>query len=605
MNVELSTSAVTRGGRTRRAVGTANTVATVDSALRLARQGVAIFPCGKDKKPLTQHGFKDATTDETQIRRWWMRYPDALVGVPTGSTTRLVVIDVDPAGLDFILDEEYGALLEAGRRHNTRRGFHYLFQLPDGALIRSSAGKIAKGVDVRAEGGYIIWWPAAGLKSFGPELGKLPLLPNVLRELLNKNASRNAESMPAPTLETTNDTDGIPEGKRNDFLASEAGKLRRVNSDPVVISEAVHALNRRRCSPPLESKEVDQIVQSILRYPAHDSAPDTKARSFTVIPDHQFVEREPLSWHVKGVLPKAELIVLYGPSGSGKSFLAFDMVAAIATGASWQDRKTTKGRVVYVVAEGATGFLNRLKAFSKTHDANLPGVRIVAEAPNLLGEHDYVSLAQEIETSGGADLIVIDTLAACSPGADENAAKDMGRVIEHCKQLHNATGATVLLVHHSGKDEAKGARGWSGLRAAADAEIEVSKNGDQRVATVTKMKDGEDGMKFAFKLLPIELGVDADQEPVTSCVVEPAAVVTSGNRTEPRPGTVERTLFDAIRDDPSADGASSVSALIDAALPLMPQPSGRDTRRQHLMRALRTLAAKGFVTVEGDTCRLS
>lgn len=593
MNSELNTPE--SGNRARR----------IDAALSLARHGLPVFPCGNNKTPLTKHGHKDATTDEAQVRRWWMRYPDALVGVPTGSTSRLVVIDVDPTGLDFILNEKYGALLETGRQHNTRRGFHYLFRLPDGVSICNSAGKIAEGVDVRADGGYIIWWPAAGRKSFGPELEDLPVLPNALRDLLDNDAPRNAESMSAPTLRTANDTATVPEGKRNDFLASEAGKLRRVNSDPVVISEAAHTLNQRRCSPPLEGKEVDQIVQSILRYPAHDSAPDTKSRSFTVIPDYQFVEREPLSWHVKGVLPRAELIVLYGPSGSGKSFLAFDMVAAIATGASWQDRKTTKGRVVYVVAEGATGFLNRLKAFSKTHDANLPGVRIVAEAPNLLGEHDYVSLAQEIETSGGADPIVIDTLAACSPGADENAAKDMGRVIEHCKQLHNATGATVLLVHHSGKDEAKGARGWSGLRAAADAEIEVSKNGDRRVATVTKMKDGEDGMKFAFKLLPIEIGVDADQEPVTSCVVESAAVVASGNRTEPRPGTVERTLFDAIRDDPSADGASSVSALIDAALPLMPQPSGRDTRRQHLMRALRTLAAKGFVTVEGDTCRLS
>lgn len=323
---------------------------------------------------------------------------------------------------------------------------------------------------------------------------------------------------------------------------------------------------------------MDRIVQSVLRYPPHDSIPDTPARSFTVISDHQFVEREPLSWHIKGVVPKAEIVLMYGASGSGKSFFAFDMVSAVAMGTSWQDRSTTKGRVVYVVAEGATGFLNRLKAFAKIHAGTLPGIRIVADAPNLLGA-DHVALAQQIEVSGGADLIVIDTLAACSTGADENAAKDMGRVIEHCKQLHKATSATVLLVHHSGKDEGKGARGWSGLRAAADAEIEISKSGDQRVATITKMKDGEDGTKFAFKLLPVEIGVDSDDDPIGSCIVEQVAIDSSNKRKEPRNGTVERTLLDLIRDDPSVDGTVSVSGVIGAALPRLSPPSGRDTRR--------------------------
>jgi putative DNA primase/helicase len=230
--------------------------APVHHALQLARLGIPVFPCGDNKAPLTSHGHKDATADEAQVRRWWMRYPEALVGVPTGSISRLIAIDIDPAGIDFILGE-YGDVLGTGRQHNTRRGFHYLFRLPDGASIRNSAGKIAKGVDVRAEGGYIIWWPAVGRKSFGPELEELPTLPDALRELLNTDVFLNPESVPVPTVETASDTDSIPEGQRNDFLAREAGKLRRVNSDPVVISEAVRALNQRRCSPPLERGRAD------------------------------------------------------------------------------------------------------------------------------------------------------------------------------------------------------------------------------------------------------------------------------------------------------------------------------------------------------------
>jgi len=326
-------------------------------------------------------------------------------------------------------------------------------------------------------------------------------------------------------------------------------------------------------------------------------------RRFAVVPDHQFVERNPLVWHIKGVLPKAELAVVYGPSGSGKSFLAFDMISAIATGATWHGCKTTKGRAVFVLAEGSTGFRNRLMAYAMMHAGNFPGVRIVDSAPNLLGEQDHVLLAKEIEISGGADLIIIDTLAASSPGADENAAKDMGRVIEHCKRLHKSTGATVLLVHHSGKDESKGARGWSGLRAAVDAEIEVNRTGDYRTASVTKLKDGEDGAKFAFKLVPIEICIDADGDPVISCVLEYLAVAPPGTTKAPRPGTIERTLLDAIRGDLSIDGRISISSVIETVEGLLPQPEGRDTRKQHLSRALRALAAKGLIAIEGEKCR--
>ena len=161
----------------------------------------------------------------------------------------------------------------------------------------------------------------------------------------------------------------------------------------------------------------------------------------------------------------------------------------------------------------------------------------------------------------------------------------------------------MLLIHHSGKDESKGARGWSGLRAAADAEIEVNRNGDCRTATVTKLKDGEDGVKFAFKLVPVEIGIDADGEPVRSCIVEPTTAAPASSKREPRPGTVERALLDAIRGDLSMDGRVSISSVIETAVSQLQKPEGRDTRKQHLSRALRALAAKGFITIEGEQCQ--
>ena len=124
---------------------------------------------------------------------------------------------------------------------------------------------------------------------------------------------------------------------------------------------------------------------------------------------------------------------------------------------------------------------------------------------------------------------MVDTTAAVMAGGDENSGKDMGRIIANCKRLHhdNVNHPLVCLIHHSGKDAAKGARGWSGIRAACDAEMEIVRDGHSRIATVTKMKDGEDyGLEFGFCLKT----VDEDGDTVSSCVVEEVILPPKGER---------------------------------------------------------------------------
>lgn len=250
---------------------------------------------------------------------------------------------------------------------------------------------------------------------------------------------------------------------------------------------------------------------------------------FQVIPADEFVGGKSPPWIVKGVLPQAALAVIFGESTSGKTFFALDLVCAVARGVSWRGHTVQQGAAVYVCAEGISGFRNRVRAYRTdlmAADDTLP-VGVIADAPNFLETDDIKAVIAAViayrKTVGRIAVIVIDTLARALVGGDENSAQDMGKAVYHAEQLHRVTGATVVFIHHSGKDSSKGARGSNSLRAAADCEIEISRSDDDREAVITKLKDGEDGQRYPFKLRSVPLAdLDDDGEVITSCVVEHA-----------------------------------------------------------------------------------
>ena len=165
----------------------------------------------------------------------------------------------------------------------------------------------------------------------------------------------------------------------------------------------------------------------------------------------------PVRWLVRGVLPAEGLAALYGASGSGKTFLALDLLAAVARGQSWFGSKTVPIPVTYVALEGETGMSQRVQAYERRHGKLPVAVRFVAQALNLLTPQDIKDLASAIKLAGGGDGVVcIDTLNRASAGSDENDSKDMGRIIEAAKHLQREVGGLVLLVHHIGKDASRG-----------------------------------------------------------------------------------------------------------------------------------------------------
>jgi hypothetical protein len=266
---------------------------------------------------------------------------------------------------------------------------------------------------------------------------------------------------------------------------------------------------------------VDEGVNSV-------HTPASPKHRFEVVPASTFAGGKPPSWIVKGVLPEAELIVLFGESGSGKSFMALDLAASIARGIAWRGHKVKQGRQVYIAAEGAGGFRNRLKAYAAAHELDLStlDLGVIKAAPNFMVKDDALDVCKAVIAGGPVSVVWVDTFAQVMPGANENAGEDVGKALQHCKGIHKATGAVVVLVHHAGKDASKGARGWSGLRAAADAELEVRSEDDgARELRITKQKDGEDGLVFGFRLASAVIGLDEDDEPITSCTVVDAAPI--------------------------------------------------------------------------------
>jgi len=322
---------------------------------------------------------------------------------------------------------------------------------------------------------------------------------------------------------------------------------------------------------------------------------------FPMYPASEIVTRPPGKWWIKGLIPEAKIGAIFGASGSGKSFVVLDLMAHLALGRDWRGIKARKGRVLYVAAEGGAGVGKRLKAWCQHHDvpATDLDITVLLVAPNIMLREDIEELVVAIKAAGGFEHIVLDTYAQVTPGANENTAEDMGLALAHCAAIGAATNAEIHLVHHSGKDATKGARGWSGINAALDYSIEVTRDEDSnyREMRVSKMKDGEDGARFGFKLEVVDVGIDDDGDAITSCVAVETDMPKPDVDDKPRKGVkklgrVETHILETIEAsvDPFATDMD-VNAFVQLCVDGMPapEPGKRDVRKQDVQRALKSL----------------
>ena len=251
-------------------------------------------------------------------------------------------------------------------------------------------------------------------------------------------------------------------------------------------------------------------------------------------------------WVVDDILSRCDRSIIAGPSRSGKSFLAIHASMAVARGTPFFGHKTRRGGVIYQAGEGTRGVKKRLRAYRQHF-----GV------PKQLGT--FVLLTKQIDlyrpqSSGGdtealiveikawaavmpvpLELIVIDTLATATAGADENSVKDMSTVLANIARISAACDAHVMLVHHMNAGGTR-IRGSTSIYANVDQVIEVTRNEETNIKTayLSKQKDDEDGLKFRFKLKVVELGRRPDGKEITSCIVlgidENEAATTAGSK---------------------------------------------------------------------------
>jgi hypothetical protein len=287
------------------------------------------------------------------------------------------------------------------------------------------------------------------------------------------------------------------------------------------------------------------------------------------------------NWLIKGLLPRHGMGVLYGSPGSGKTFVTLDMLMAVARGIPWRGRKTEQTGFVYLCPDGGRMVQNRIEAYKIWHGQEVCAQFAMVPVPiDLLGNvsdddvQGVIDLIDFIERSKGwkAGIVAVDTVSRAMPGGDENTAKDMTKFIDNLTRIGCASECFVLGVHHTPKSDPTVLRGHGALRGANDFEVLVH----DRIITIRKERDGEDGQRFGFRLEVVEIGKDEDGDPVTSCVAVPA------DAPDGRTDGSGRTATSGRKSDEEAVALRTIANLIAEHGEPLPQGTGFPSGRRYL-----------------------
>lgn len=312
--------------------------------------------------------------------------------------------------------------------------------------------------------------------------------------------------------------------------------------------------------------------------------PQSLATPFRILTDQDLQAAPPLRWLVKHVIPEEGFGTIFGDSGTYKSFIALDLLAAISRGAAdWFGHRVKPAPCVYVPFEGKGGVPRRVAAWrlaaarqaypdalmvaAPTDDVTTR-MAFITDPMNLRTQGDRERLVETLKVNGWAGgVLCIDTLAQAGGGMDENSSEGMGEMIAIFQELQQRLRGVVLVIHHTGKDPTRGMRGWSGLRGALDFAIECqSTEKYQGRFLLDKVKDEEGGKQFLFTMQRMFLGYDDDGDEVSSLVVVPpapdlAVAPTAPSNDVQHDADDETFIWDWVKREVHAGNYPSVSSL--------------------------------------------
>ena len=299
-------------------------------------------------------------------------------------------------------------------------------------------------------------------------------------------------------------------GGRAELAALVKAAPRLTSVDDVTIPERLQAI--QQIAPSVQTAE--EIAKEFAPDPPKEASPPKPLKTIKI--EHwDAIEDEPVEWLIDKVLVAGSFSALYGPPGSFKSFMALDIAEAIATGRSWMGREVSKpGAVLYLAGEGFGGVGARIKAI-KLHHQTEDGapIYVVRHQLNLRSSaEDFNALMMAVvqlveETGVQFRLAIVDTLARAFGGGNENDSGEMMGFVVSMGKIQEFLNCALMVLHHSGKNAALGMRGSSSLLGAVDSELELLRFEDQLkgILTITKQKDGEQGTRFGFEMVEVEI----------------------------------------------------------------------------------------------------
>ena len=512
-------------------------------------QGCKVFPCkAGEKLPALENGWKGASDDPAQIAEWEQQYPGCNWAVATGLSD-LFVIDVDPEGLETW--EEMQNVDSNLRQEITKA---YTVRTPRGGLHHywrgagpSTASRIAAGIDTRGgirtaegdikSGGYVLL-PGSVVKgsSYTEEGGELNPLPSLVLGIIPER--KKAESH---GLERDPDKDqprtvqwaiALLKGYAEEGRVSIEGKGGNDTAFRVAASVLDKAISpalafdlmiehwNPHCSPPWDDWELERVIRNASEYGEDteggakgfqsnadafakfggvgepEKKPDRPRDKLMWLHDYADSVEDP-TWLIPGMLPAQGTGMMFGASGSYKSFLTLDMALSLAYGHAGQwGAPPVKNDVLFLAGEGPVATAKkRWPAWLEWREIEAREDHRIILKNRVPFYHDteaWEHIKLDLDELGAKpSLIVIDTLSRLLTGMDENSTKDATMVVSFMEQLAHHYECFVLAIHHTGKDEKKGARGSSVFHANMDTVIATRLKGGGTELRVKKQKDAD------------------------------------------------------------------------------------------------------------------